>query len=285
MHGTYRIQPGDTLWALSRRFGTTVKALAEANGIENPNLIIAGRTLRLPGQHDEVDATPTKGATPKSASTKRPTRAKAPPRNPASAEQPSKVKLGEVPRGQAAQYAYFQQLVKASGGKFKTGANQFNLVGLRTNTPTTANGGNGSYDDRLAVVWKDSAGRPHVQLLRYNTEPARRMAYASADVNGDGRADQGRLVPGYYEYAKSSWKNGFCLRPVRDSQVQRDMDHDGRWDDAKRTGGGASMLFHGGGTSGTFSAGCQTFPPSEWSRFLRLIGPARGAFGYTLVTR
>lgn len=289
MH-TYRIQSGDTLWALSRRFGTTVKALAEANGLEKPNLIITGRTLRIPGRHDEVEAKPAKAGAPGPAAAKpepkrRPTRAPTPPRNPAAADKPTKVKLGEIPRGQAAQYAYFQQLVKQSGGKFKAGPHQFNLVGLRTNTPTTANGGNGSYDDRLALVWKDSAGKPHVQLLRYNTEPARNMSRYSADVNRDGRADQGRLVSGYYEYAKSSWKNGFCLRPVRDYRVQRDMNHNGRWDDAARTGGGASMLFHGGGSSGTSSAGCQTFPPSEWSRFLRLIGPARGSFGYTLVTR
>lgn len=47
--GTYRIQRGDTLWALSRKYGTTVDALAKANGIKNPDLIIAGRTLEIPG--------------------------------------------------------------------------------------------------------------------------------------------------------------------------------------------------------------------------------------------
>jgi hypothetical protein len=195
------------------------------------------------------------------------------------------VRLGEIPRGQAAQHEYFKDLVRAEGGTFKTGPNQFNLVGLRTNTPTTANGGNGSFDDRLAVVWKDAQGRPRVELLRYNTEPARNMSRYSADVNGDGRADQGRLTAGSYEYVKSSWKNGFCLRPVRDYRVQRDMNHNGRWDDSARTGGGASMLFHSGGPSSTGSAGCQTFPPSEWARFQRLIGAARGSFAYTLVAR
>lgn len=45
----YRIKAGDTLSALSRRFGTTVKALAEANGIENPNRIVTGRMLKVPG--------------------------------------------------------------------------------------------------------------------------------------------------------------------------------------------------------------------------------------------
>lgn len=289
----YTIRAGDTLWALSKRFGTTVKALASANGIENPDLIITGRKLKIPGAQDSVEQSAPKQDAPKldvASSTTRPpkktSRTPTPPRQrPDPQQKPGKVRLGDVPRGQLAQYEYYKDLVKQSGGKFKTGPNQFNLVGLRTNTPTTANGGNGSYDDRLAMVWKDSAGKPHVELLRYNTEPARNMASYSADVNGDGRADQGRLTTGYYEYAKSSWKNGFCLRPVRDYQVQRDMNHNGRWDDSRRTGGGASMLFHGGGSSGTYSAGCQTFPPSEWSRFQRLVRSARGNFGYTLVNR
>lgn len=280
---TYKIRSGDTLWALSRKFGTTVKALVKANGIEDPNLIITGQTLKIPGRADSVDQTPTKPAkSPKPA--RSPTRTPTPPRK-TDPQKPGKVRLGDVPRGNLAQYEYFKQLAKDAGGKFKTGPNQFNLVGLRTNTPTTANGGAGSYDDRLAVVWKDSAGKPHVELLRYNTEPARDMAKYSADVNGDGSADQGRLPAGSYEFAKSSWKHGFCLRPVRDYKVQRDMNHNGRWDDSARTGGGGSMLFHGGGSSGTYSAGCQTFPPSEWSRFQRLIGSARGTFAYTLVTR
>lgn len=286
---TYKIKSGDTLWALSRKFGTTVKALAKANDIADPNLIITGHTLKVPGRADTIDQPPAaKAAKPakpsKPSRPSRPGRTPTPPRK-TDPEKPGKVRLGEVPRGQLAQYEYFKNLAKDAGGKFKTGPNQFNLVGLRTNTPTTANGGAGSYDDRLAVVWKDGAGKPHVELLRYNTEPARDMAKYSADVNGDGRADQGRLPPGSYEFAKSSWKNGFCLRPARDYRVQRDMNHNGRWDDSARTGGGGSMLFHAGGNSGTYSAGCQTFPPSEWSRFQRLIRSSRGNFAYTLVAR
>lgn len=46
---TYRIQSGDTLSALASRFNTSVSALARANNIANPNLIIAGKTLRIPG--------------------------------------------------------------------------------------------------------------------------------------------------------------------------------------------------------------------------------------------
>lgn len=45
---TYIIQPGDTLSEIAQRFGTTTQALAQINGISNPNLIYAGNTLKIP---------------------------------------------------------------------------------------------------------------------------------------------------------------------------------------------------------------------------------------------
>ncbi len=44
----YIVQPGDTLWAIALRFGTTVKAICLANGILNPNLICVGQRLFIP---------------------------------------------------------------------------------------------------------------------------------------------------------------------------------------------------------------------------------------------
>jgi murein DD-endopeptidase MepM/ murein hydrolase activator NlpD len=51
---TYRIQRGDTLSHLAQRYGTSVSALAKANNIRNPNLIIAGRTLQIPDGFDRA---------------------------------------------------------------------------------------------------------------------------------------------------------------------------------------------------------------------------------------
>ena len=59
---SYQIQRGDTLSALSRRFGTTVDALMQANPqIQNPNLIHTGQMLNLPGSADSFEPAPSTG--------------------------------------------------------------------------------------------------------------------------------------------------------------------------------------------------------------------------------
>ena len=47
--GSYTVQAGDTLSAIANRFGTSYQAIAQANGIANPNLIHPGQTLTIPG--------------------------------------------------------------------------------------------------------------------------------------------------------------------------------------------------------------------------------------------
>jgi LysM repeat protein len=42
------VQPGETLWSISMRYGTTPWKIAAANGISNISFIYAGRTLRIP---------------------------------------------------------------------------------------------------------------------------------------------------------------------------------------------------------------------------------------------
>jgi LysM repeat protein len=45
---TVMVRPGDTLSAIAVRYHTTVAALAAANGITNPNRIVAGATIAVP---------------------------------------------------------------------------------------------------------------------------------------------------------------------------------------------------------------------------------------------
>ncbi len=45
---TYSVQSGDTLSGLAAEWGTSVDAIAEANGIENPNFLFIGQELRIP---------------------------------------------------------------------------------------------------------------------------------------------------------------------------------------------------------------------------------------------
>jgi LysM repeat protein len=46
---SYTVRPGDTLAEIAARHKTTVPALAKANDLDSPNLVVIGDTLRLPG--------------------------------------------------------------------------------------------------------------------------------------------------------------------------------------------------------------------------------------------
>ena len=45
----HQVQPGEYLIAIAAQYGTTVTAMAEANGLANPSFIRAGDRLRVPG--------------------------------------------------------------------------------------------------------------------------------------------------------------------------------------------------------------------------------------------
>lgn len=46
---THVVQPGENLFRIALRYGTTVQALAQINGIYNPGHIVAGQKLTIPG--------------------------------------------------------------------------------------------------------------------------------------------------------------------------------------------------------------------------------------------
>ncbi len=48
MGGTHTVAPGETLFSIARRYGTTMEAMAGANGLMNPNQIYVGQVLYLP---------------------------------------------------------------------------------------------------------------------------------------------------------------------------------------------------------------------------------------------
>lgn len=54
--GTHRVVAGDTLSAIARRYGTTVAALREANGITGSTIRV-GQVLRIPGRSSSAPAT------------------------------------------------------------------------------------------------------------------------------------------------------------------------------------------------------------------------------------
>jgi predicted chitinase len=195
-------------------------------------------------------------------------------------------KVAPSSMSEAEKYDHYKKIIEAQGGRVNDAPGQRNLLGLRQETSTKANGGQGVYDDKMVMLWKDASGAPRVREYKANTDPSGRYEdRMGQDANGDGRLDQGRLSTGNYQYAFSSYRGGPALRMVGDSQVDRDTNHDGLFNDGKKTGGGNSMLFHVGGNNMTGSAGCQTMPPAEYDRFWRdLTKDGKTArLNYTLV--
>ncbi|MEL6148164.1 MAG: LysM peptidoglycan-binding domain-containing protein [Chloroflexota bacterium] len=111
--GQYTVVPGDTLNAIARRFGTSTTAIAQANGITNPNLIFVGQVLNVPGAGtstpvvDSGDATTGGTTTGGDTSSGTTTGSTAPP-------QPSNVAGGFELGGQAITFAY-PDLMRGTG--------------------------------------------------------------------------------------------------------------------------------------------------------------------------
>ena len=62
--GEYTVTPGDTLSEIAERFGLTVEELAEANGIVDPDHILSGQVLLVPGAAGGRGAEPSPAPAP-----------------------------------------------------------------------------------------------------------------------------------------------------------------------------------------------------------------------------
>lgn len=63
MATTHTVVKGDTLWALAKKYGTTVNDLVKLNNIKDPNFIVVGQVLKLSGTADPVKTNTTSKAT------------------------------------------------------------------------------------------------------------------------------------------------------------------------------------------------------------------------------
>ena len=172
------------------------------------------------------------------------------------------------------------------------------IVGLRAETSTLANNGRGVYDDRIAVISRDTNGNVNVdEFLQVATEPSAQYDANLAnhpdnhfrrsvgeDVTGDGIPDQGRLAASQtiqmyedtHHNPASAGGSNFALRPtpqaVNQGQggVERftagngyvDSSNPATSDDLNRT-----FKIHAGSRTNTDSAGCTTIHPNDFVRF------------------
>ena len=47
--GAHEVRAGETLSSIAARYGTTIDRLAKANGLKDPDMIVIGQTLKVPG--------------------------------------------------------------------------------------------------------------------------------------------------------------------------------------------------------------------------------------------
>lgn len=56
--GAYVVRRGDTLYSIARRYGTSVQAISQANGLVNPSQIYVGQSLKIPTSGGSSSAPP-----------------------------------------------------------------------------------------------------------------------------------------------------------------------------------------------------------------------------------
>ncbi|MBX7098740.1 MAG: LysM peptidoglycan-binding domain-containing protein [Myxococcaceae bacterium] len=273
---TYTVRAGDTLSGIATKYNTSVKKLAEANNIENANLIKVGQRLQVDGfDRPTPSGAGTSSATP-----------------PALGGQPPKAGIPNTSKMSTSErFSLYSNYVAEHGdaqAKKDLAAGKRVILGLRVNTPfTSGHPYRGTYDDRMVVLWKDSAGKPHVQEFAGNTEPNRRWA----DDPSQATKPVGRLVGNNTYHFQKSYNSNFggnILAPDMSHgplAMRRDTNHNHRIDSGDKvyTGdwGGQNVLFHRGVVGDTYSAGCQTMEQGRFNNFWDALGD-QSKFSYVL---
>jgi LysM repeat protein len=268
---TYTIQQGDSLSGIANRFGVSVSDLIQANSISNPNLIYPNDTLVIPNTTTANRTDPSETSATNTTSGSK-----------------AKVTPGELPDTQgmseSEKYDYYAGVIDQHGdesAKSKLAQGEKVALSLRVETHTHANAGNGQYDDRMVLVWQDSNGTKHVKELQANLDPSGQYEHGGAygrkavgvDINGDGRLDQGRLAEGTYNFQRGAYRNKDAFLSTSDQVAERDVNHNGLFDDNRNSPrGNYGMHIHIGASNNTYSAGCLTLSPEEHSKFFNTIG-------------
>ncbi len=195
------------------------------------------------------------------------------------------------------------------------------ILGMRNENRTTDEHGQGAYDDRIVVLWKDADGGRHArEFNKATTEPTAQYDAHSAtrqpspgfenvirkkktegeDVNGDGVRDLGRLTEGTTAmqattHPRRDQPAEFALRPSPAAviagahRVERDSNGDG-WFDARDTNGmqdlNSTFKIHRGSSRNTDSAGCQTIGGGEYGTFVDVVRgtPEQSNWQYVLTS-
>jgi hypothetical protein len=208
MSTKYKIKQGDTLSGIAKKYGTTVKELASANNISNPNRIYAGQMLTIGDVNNIVN-----NATPGTNPPKVEANPYGIPTNPTY----DNTKWGDTEQGKAAWDAYQGYL------------NQYNNIGdfnfsknndLNNVISGIQNYGDFSYDVNSDALYQQYADQ-YIQQGKMAMQDA--MGQAAAMTGGYGnsyastvgnQAYQGYLqqlndkVPELYQMALNKWQMG-----------------------------------------------------------------------------
>jgi peptidoglycan hydrolase-like protein with peptidoglycan-binding domain len=205
---------------------------------------------------------------------------------------------GPKPRGEAAKAAWYEALVKKAGGKWRSGVNEMNIVGLRGQDVDGKRNGNAfnQWNDTMAYVWKGRDGKMHVREFRATTDPGLKSG-TGQDANRDGSLDLAHLRPGSYPYYLGTHRGLYGAgNPGYNLPVYRDTNHDGHISSAEKAaskrrddrGSGINIHWGDGYVVGGFSAGCQVVKGSYdyfRSHVTPLLQLNRGQMYYTLIDR